>query len=406
MKAPLEGIRVVDFGWRATAPIAARMLAWHGAEVIRIESFTRLCGMRQSPPFPPGTENSLNTSGYFNNFNSSKLAATLNLTFPDAKEIAKGLIKISDVVVENFAAGVMDKLGLGYRDLVKIKPDIVMISHALMGTSGPWKRVSGHGPNVQALAGLDQISGYPDRAPIGSGVAHTDYIVNPHHSSFAILAALYHRRRTGRGQYIDLAQYESVINATGPMMLDYFANGRVQGRIGNRHPQAAPHGVYRCRGEDDNWCAITVFADEEWQQLCQAMGRPELARDPRFDCLECRQANEDALDRIVEGWTSQQTRQDVMEQLQRLGVAAGAVQHAGDLLRGDLQMRARGHYRYPEHPEAGQRAYDGPPFRFSSALSRVERAPLLGEHNEYVYRELLGLQDETMGAHYAQGVFA
>ncbi|MBI3954025.1 MAG: CoA transferase [Chloroflexi bacterium] len=405
MTAPLEGIRVADFGWRAVAPIAARMLAWYGAEVIHIESYTRLCGMRQSGPFPPGTETSLNTSGFFNNFNCSKLAVTLNLATSEGIKVAKGLIKISDVVVENFSGGVMEKLGLGYRDLAQIRPDVILVSHSLMGTSGPWRRVSGHGPNVQAMAGLDHITGYPDRDPIGSGVSHTDYTINPHHSAFAILAALHHRRLTGRGQYIDLAQYESVINATGPMMLEYFANGRVPGRAGNRHPAAAPHGVYRCRDEN-TWCAITVFADEEWQRLCQAIGRPELARDPRFDCLECRQANEDALDRTLEAWTSQRTPGEVMEQLQRCGVAAGAVQHAGDLLTRDPQLRARGHYHYPDHPEAGRRAYDGPPFKLSAAPARVERAPLLAEHNDYLYRELLNLTEETITDYIVQGVIA
>jgi len=403
VKYPLQGIRVVDFSWRATGPIAARMLAWYGAEVIRIESFTRLCGMRQLPPFTPGGEG-LNIGGFFNNCNSSKLAVTLNLSKPKGVEIAKKLIAKSDVVVENFSAGAMENMGLGYDELVKVKPDIIMVSHSIMGLSGPWKEVSGHGPNIQAMSGLDYIMGYPDRPPIGTGVAITDYIVNPHHSALAVLAALHYRQRTGRGQYIDLAQYESVINATGTAILEYTTNRRCQERIGNRIPHAAPHGVYRCRG-NDRWCVISVFQDAEWEALCRVMGQPQLARETRFATLLARKENEDELDRVVEQWTVELTAEEVMLSLQQAGVAAGVVQNAEDLVMRDPQMRARSHYRKVHHVEAGERLYDGPPFILSANPIEVKPAPMLGEHNEYVYGEILGMTEEEITECYVEGIF-
>lgn len=400
---PLQGVRVVDFSWRATGPIAARMLAWHGAEVIRIESATRLCGMRQTPPLTPGV-GGVNVGAYFNNYNSSKLAVALNLSKPKGIDIAKRLIAVSDVVVENFSGGAMEKMGLGYDELVKVKPDIIMVSHSIMGLSGPWKNVSGHGPNIQAMSGLDHIMGYPDRPPIGSNVAITDYIVNPYHSAFAVLAALHYRRLTGRGQYIDLAQYESVVNATGTAILEYTTNKRVQESMGNRAPNAAPHGVYRCRGED-RWCVISVFQDTEWQALCRVMGQPELAGDTRFATLLVRKENEDELDQVVEQWTVGLTAEEVMLSLQQAGVAAGVVQNVKDLVMHDPQMRARGHYQKLHHVEAGERLYDGPPFMLSADPIEVKPAPLLGEHNDYVYSELLGMTEDEINQCYVEGVF-
>ncbi len=400
---PLQGIRVVDFSWRATGPIAARMLAWHGAEVIRIESATRLCGMRQTPPFTPGV-GGLNVGAWFNNYNASKLAIALNLSRPKGIDIAKRLIAVSDVVMENFSGGAMEKMGLGYDELVKVKTDIIMVSHSIMGLSGPWKQVSGHGPNIQAMSGLDHIMGYPDRPPIGSNVAITDYIVNPYHSSFAVLAALHYRHLTGRGQYIDLAQYESVINATGTAILEYTTNKRVQAGMANRVSYAAPHGVYRCLGED-RWCVISVFQDTEWEALCRVMGQPELASGIRFATLLARKENEDELDQVVEQWTAGLTAEEVMVSLQREGVAAGIVENIEDLVMRDSQMKARGHYRTTQHVEAGERLYDGPPFKLSANPIEVKPAPLLGEHNDYVYGELLGMTEDEINQCYVEGIF-
>lgn len=411
-RLPLQGIRVADFGWRAVAPISARMLAWGGAEVIRIESTTRHDGARTTPPLTPGVQGSYNVSGWFNNYNSNKLSISLNLRHPKARDLALKLVSISDIVVENFSGGVMERLGLGYEELRKVKPDIIMASHSLTGLTGPWQHVRGHGPMAAAMAGMHYISGYPDRDPIAPGQAYTDYIVNPHHSAYVLLAALHYRQRTGRGQYIDLSQYESIIHTTGTMVLEYTTLGRVRQRTGNRSPYAAPQNVYPCQPvghngtSDDRWCAISIATDEEWRSLCREMGRPELADDPRFATFAGRKENEEAIDEIIAAWTAGQQAEDVMRQLQAVGVAAGVVQNAKNLLVDDPQMKARGHYRKVVHAEAGETTYDGPPFKLSASPIELTPAPLLGEHNDYVLKDLLGLTDDEISEGYAEGYIA
>ena len=410
-RMPLEGIRVADFGWRAVAPICARMLAWGGAEVIRVESATRHDGARLTPPLRPNVEGSFNVSHFFNNKNSSKLSISLNLRHPMGKELARRLVSKCDIVVENFAGGVMDRLGLGYEDLRKVRPDLIMASHSLPGLSGPWKQLKGHGPMAAAMAGMNALSGYPDAAPIAPGQAYTDYIVNPHHSAFAILAALHHRRRTGRGQYIDLAQYESIIHTTGTAVLEYTALGHVRTRMGNRSPHAAPQGIYACRPETfdgrqlERWCVLSVGGDEEWRALCCAIGRPAMADDPRFATFAGRKENVDQLDAILSAWTAEQRAEDAMRTLQAAGVAAGVVENGKDLFE-DPQMIARRHYRTVQHAEAGEEHYDGPPFTLSECPIEVRPAPLLGEHNDYVFRDLLGLTDDAISEGYADGYIA
>ena len=418
-RLPLAGIRVADFGWRAVAPISARMLAWGGAEVIRVESTTRHDGARLTPPLTPGVEGSYNVSAWFNNYNSNKLSISLNLRHPAGCDLALKLVALSDIVVENFAGGVMDRLGLGYQDLCKVKPDIIMASHSLTGLTGPWKHVRGHGPMAAAMAGMHFLSGYPDRDPIATGQAYTDYVVNPHHSAYALLAALHYRRRTGTGQYIDLSQYESIAQTTGTAVLEYTTLGRVRQRMANRSPYTAPQGVYPCQpdgeagqGNDgaphslERWCAVSVATDEEWRSLCRVMGRPELGGDPRYATFAARKEHEDELDEVIAAWTSGQRAEDVMRCLQEAGVAAGVVQNARDLLTADPQMAARGHYRRLVHAEAGETSYDGPPFTLSECPIELRPAPLLGEHNDYVFKEILGLTDAEISAGYTDGVIA
>jgi benzylsuccinate CoA-transferase BbsF subunit len=410
-RMPLEGIRVADFGWRAVAPIAARMLGWGGAEVIRVESATRHDGARLTPPLTPNVEGSFNVSHFFNNKNTNKLSISLNLRHPEGKALAKRLVAKCDIVVENFAGGVMARLGLGYDDLCAVRPDLIMISHSLTGLSGPWKHIKGHGPMAAAMAGMNALSGYPDAAPIAPGQAYTDYIVNPHHSVFALLAALHHRRRTGKGQYIDLAQYESIIHTTGTAMLEYTALGRVRTRMGNRSPYAAPQGIYPCRPETvdgqqlDRWGVISAGSDGEWQSLCCAIDHPEMAHDPCYATLPLRKQREDQIDAIISAWTSERLAEDVMTTLQAAGVAAGVVQNARDLFA-DPQLAARGHYRTLDHSEAGRTRYDGPPFVLSECPIELRPAPLLGEHNDYVFHDLLGLGEDEISAGYAAGYIA
>jgi benzylsuccinate CoA-transferase BbsF subunit len=408
---PLEGIRVADFGWRAVAPICARMLAWGGAEVIRIESATRHDGARLTPPLAPHGEGSFNASHFFNNKNTNKRSVTLNLRDKRGKALALGLAGKCDIVVENFAGGVMARLGLGYEDIRALRPDVIMISHSLTGLSGPWKQVKGHGPMAAAMAGMNALSGYPDAAPIAPGQAYTDYIVNPHHSVFALLAALHYRRRTGKGQYIDLAQYESIVHTTGTAMLEYTALGRIRKRDGNRSPNAAPQGIYACRAEEyegqrlERWCVISVGTNEEWRRLCAAIGCPDLGEDARYATFEARKLREDEIDAMISVWTADRRPEDVMRILQAAGVAAGAVNNARDMFE-DPQIVARGHYREVVHPETGATRYDGPPFTLSGCTLEVTPPPLLGEDNDYVFRDLLGLSDDEISDGYAEGFIA
>jgi benzylsuccinate CoA-transferase BbsF subunit len=410
-KMPLEGIRVLDFGWRAVAPISARMLAWGGAEVIRIESTTRHDGARQMDPVPPGGEDSFNMSGWFNNYNSNKLSISLNLRDPRGKELALRMVPDADIVVENFSAGTMNRMGLGYEALAAIKPDIIMASHSLAGLTGPWKHVKGHGPMGAAMAGLHYLAGYEDSDPIAPGQAFTDYTVNPYVSSYALMAALHHRRRTGKGQYIDLSQYESIVSTAGTTVLEYTALGRVRPRTGNRSPNAAPQGVYPCKpihidGQmEERWCAISISTDEEWQALCGVIGRPELAEHPSYATFQARKDHEDETDPIISEWTSDSLAEDVMQRLQQAGVSAGVVQNGKELVE-DPQLAARGHYRKVVHAEAGERIYEGPPFIMSECPVEIKPAPLLGEHNDYVFRNILNLTEEEINEGFVEGYIA
>jgi benzylsuccinate CoA-transferase BbsF subunit len=263
-----------------------------------------------------------------------------------------------------------------------------------------------------SMAGMHALSGYPDREPIAPGQAYTDYVVNPHHSAYALLAALHFRRRTGRGQYIDLAQYESIVQTTGTMVLEYTTLGRSHERSGNRSPYAAPQGVYPCLPEERNgtpeerWCAVSVEGDEEWCALCRVIERPELGDERRYATAAARADHADEIDAIISAWTAKRRAEDVMLRLQEAGVAAGVVQDSEDLLTRDPQLAARGHYRRVVHAEAGETRYDGPPFTLSACPIELRPAPLLGEHNDYVFKELLGLSDAEISAGYTANFIA
>jgi crotonobetainyl-CoA:carnitine CoA-transferase CaiB-like acyl-CoA transferase len=266
----------------------------------------------------------------------------------------------------------------------------------MQGAGGPHGHFGGFGFVITPLAGLSHLSGFPHREPVGLGTNYTDYVINPGHAVIATLAALRHRNRTGKGQVIEVAQVESSICAVGTAILDYTANGRVGARRGNRLEHAAPHGVYRCAG-DDCWCAIAVFTDSEWLALRRVMGDPEWAQEERFATLRGRKENEDALDLLVEGWTALHSAMEVMETLQAADVPAGIVQSARDVLENDPHLRARGFYVYQEHAEAGRTAYDSPGFRLSKTPGRpLSPAPMLGEHTARVCAEVLGMDDEEM----------
>jgi benzylsuccinate CoA-transferase BbsF subunit len=391
---PLEGVKVADFTWVWTGPTTTKVLADFGATVFKIESEVRWDVWRIQPPFK-GDDQGPNRGAVFNSINTSKKSVTLNLAHPKALEIAKKFVAWADVVTDNFAGGAMERMGLGYEVLKKIKPDIIMMSSALMGQTGPWHNSPGYGDQLSAISGLHEISGWPDRSPGEIGF-YTDFIA-PRFNALTLLAALDFRRRTGKGQYLDIAQYQGGVQFVAPSILDYVVNNRVATRQGNDDPYAAPHGSYPCRGED-RWCVIAVSTEEEWQGFCKVIGNPEWTRDSKFTSLENRKKNRQELDALVASWTINEIDEEVMTRLQNAGVPAGRINDARDHLDNNPQMAFREFYQKREHPELGTYRPPRQPCILSKSPCQIKRAPLMGEHTEYALKEIIGLTDEEIEA--------
>lgn len=383
---PLAGVRIADFTWVWAGPFATLQLAHLGAEVIRVESQNRVCVTRRLPPFADGQPGP-NRSGYYNQFNQGKLSLSLNFKQPEAIAIAKKLVLVSDVVSENFAAGVMDKLGLGYDELKKIKPDIVMISMSGYGAVGPESSYVSYGPAQAPLSGLSSLTGFPDFPPMHVGFSYGD----PNgglHGAFAILAALMHRQRTGQGQYIDMSQMETSIALLGDAVMAQVMNNAQPPRIGNHDPHMAPHGLFHCAGED-RWVSIVVASEEEWQRLCIGMETPELATDARFSSLMERKQHEDALENLIGAWTETLSAEEVTATLQAVGVAAYPALTNKELAEDEHLQQRRFFVELP-HPEVGIRRHAGLPWVFSDTPCQVRRpAPCLGEQTDEVMQRVL-----------------
>jgi benzylsuccinate CoA-transferase BbsF subunit len=285
----------------------------------------------------------------------------------------------------------MERMGLGYKELRQLKPDIIMVSSCMMGQTGPYSRHPGYGRPLTALTGFTNITGWPDRDATELNV-YTDFVA-PHFSTLAILAALDYRDRTGKGQYIDISQYECCIHFMEPLILDYNINGRIANRNGNRNPYAVPHGVFRCQGED-TWCAIALFDDDEWGKLCKVVGSPAWTSDSRFATSQARKENEDELEKMIDRWTIKHPAEEVMRMMQAAGLAAGVLETGKELMEDDPQLKSRRFFWQLDHPEVGKYHAERPPFILSKSPCEVRRAPLLGEHNEYVSKEILGMSDE------------
>lgn len=396
----LKGVKIADFSWALVGPITTNMFSVWGAEVIKIEGRSRPDSRRIAAPFKDNIPG-LNRSCTFNPYNLGKLSVALNLAVPRGIEVAKKIVAWADIVVDNFAGTAMNRMGLGYEVLKKIKPDLIMLSSCPMGQTGSYPTARAIGAHLTALSGLQSIAGWPDQEPAGLD-SYTDFI-SPYFNAVAILAALDYHRRTGKGQYLDLSQYEDCIHFVGPQVLDYTVNGRVNPRVGNQHANAAPHNAYRCRG-DDRWCTIAVFSDEQWRAFCGVIGNPPWTKDPKFQTLSARKQNESELDRRVEEWTINYSAEDVQNLMQKAGVGAGVVETAEDMLENDPQFKAREFFWRLEHPEVGMYRAPGPPYKMSKASPDLKRAPLLGEHNEYVLKQIAGLSDEEVGDLVAAGV--
>lgn len=403
---PLKGIKVVDLTWVGAGPLCTRVMAMSGAEVIRIESQKRIDLMRNVGPYRSGKAGNINASGRYNGMNNDKLGITLDLTSPKGLDLTKALIRRCDVVAHNFAAGVMQKLGLSYEDVKEIKPDVIYLAMTIMGEEGPHRGFRGFGTHISALAGINHLTGLPERPPGVFSFAYPDFTSNPYHASVAVLAALFHRRKTGEGQLIDLAQYESTLCLVGPAILQYTANGQVPQRRGNNVDYAMPHGAFPCAGSD-RWCVIAVTCEQEWEGLCRALGSPEWCLDPKFATFSARSENEEVLNERLSTWTRALPPEEVMQLLQKEGVPAGVVRDFQELLDKDLQIQHRQFYTPMEHPEGGPIRYSGMAYRSSEARWSVEQnAPCLGQHNDYVFKDILGLSSAEMAQLKEEGVIA
>jgi len=397
----LEGIKVLDFSWAFAGPFISAYLGDYGAEVIKVESQSRLDLTRVTSPYKDGITG-VNRSGCFLVANNSKYGISLNLRHPCASEITDKLIAWADIVVENFGAGVMERLGLGYDELKKINPKIIMLSATIQGRTGPHSTFAGYGWNTTAVTGIGNLTGWPDRSPVGTLQAYPDSVV-PWFGAVAILAALDYRRRTGKGQYIDISQYETTCQFLAPLILDYMANDRVATRAGNRCPYAAPHGVYRCRG-DDRWCAISVFDETEWEAFCRVIGSPDWTENDKFSSFDGRKASEDELDSLIEQWTVSFTPEEVMTLMQQAGVPAGVVETNKELFE-DPQLKHRDYFQLVKHSEIGECYQQAWPIEMSKSPLKIRPAPCLGEHNEYVFTKILGLSDSEFVDYLNDGVF-
>jgi crotonobetainyl-CoA:carnitine CoA-transferase CaiB-like acyl-CoA transferase len=399
---PMRHVRVLDLSWYATGPIATKYLADHGAEVIKIESASRPDGLRQAPPWQ-GSYEDLNTSQFFANYNTSKRSLSLNLATLAARQLVKRLVQEwADVVVESFTPGTMAKWGLDYAALRRLRPNVIMLSTCMQGQTGPHAHYAGFGNLLASLCGFYHLTGYADSGPMPVYGAYTDFIAC-RFVGLVLLAALEHRRRTGEGQYIDVSQYEASLHLLAPTLLDYAANERLTPRHGNASPAAAPHGIYRCKGED-RWCAIAVTTQDEWQAFCEVLGRPFWTRRSRFATLDTRLKHAQELDRRVEAWTRMLPSLTVMHMLQQAGVPAGVVQNGADIYR-DPQLHHRGFFVELAHPRMGDVPYEGHQFHLSQSPGALwSPAPLLGEHTTTVLRDILRLPATTIAQLEAQGV--
>lgn len=408
----LEGLRILDLTQVAVGPYATFMLGYMGAEVIKVESCSRMDISRgQARPTPgahrvyPGGEpgeRPWNRAGHHVHRNVNKMSVTLDLATPQGKEIFLALARICDVLAENYRASVMDRLGLGYDVVSRVNPQLIYLKISSQGATGPERDYGSLGSTLEQTAGLAAVTGYEDGTPLMTNETFPDPVVGIL-SVGALMAALRRRRRTGRGGLVDVAQREVTVGMQGDAFLDFQVTGRVAGLTGNTHPTRNPQGVYPCVG-DDNWVAVSVGSDDEWRGLCRAIGRPEMADNPRFASSALRVQARDVIDDIIGKWTSERDHYQAMHILQAHGVPAGAVLKGGEIIT-DPHLESRGFWDWVEHPEAGGYNQVTIPWKLSkSPRKQATPAPGLGEHNYFVLGELLGMTGAEIEGLQEQGV--
>ena len=390
-KLALEGINVLDFTWVIAGPLITKCLADYGAKVVRVETIDHPCFLRTSAPFKNGK--GPDSSTYFAYFNPNKYSVSLNLKSPEGIRTAHKLADWADIVVENYVPGALKRLGLDYDSLRKTNPDIIMLSTAGFGQTGPMSPLPMSGNILVALTGFNSFSGWPGRDCVQPFGPVNDFVV-PYFALSSILASLRYRQKTGQGQYIDISQLEAGIQFLIPGMLDYTVNRHQPENVGNTSQNAVPHGVYPC--QDNRWCAIAVFSDIEWKAFCSAIGNPSLAYDPKFNTFLNRKRNETELNELVSQWTIKQTPENVMVLLQNAGVQSGIVESARDVCE-DPQLKADNYFWNMQHPVIGDCMHLGEAAILSEtpAVPRMP-APCLGEHTEFVASEFLHLPDDEL----------
>ena len=372
--APLSGVRVADFSWIIAGPTATRHLALMGAEVIKVGSARRP---------DPSTRGSA-----FHVYNQSKRYAAMNLSQQRGKELALDLVGLCDVVVENYAAGVFERLGLGYDTLSRVKPDVIMIASSGTGHSGPDRDYVAYGSLLQHYTGWNSISGYPEQDPIKGGLWADPWVGME--LAMITLAALNHRAETGTGQYVDFSMAEALSASLPEALLEYQMTGEEPEPIGNRDRFAAPHGVYKCRG-DDSWIAIEVHHEGDWRALALAIERADLLEEPGLSTPSGRRSRERELDAAISEWTAQLDEWEAFERLQKAGVPCGPSLDMGRL-HSERHLNEGGYLVPVEYPDGAERTLPTLPWRFDGQPTReVRPAPTLGQDSDYVYRELLGL---------------
>ncbi|NMG45056.1 CoA transferase [Aromatoleum toluvorans] len=390
----LEGIVVCDFSWVGAGPIATSVLAQCGADVIKIESVKRPDTLRRGEPFKDGIGTGLDRSGYFAARNANKRDIALDMNNPRARDVAVRLIAQSDIVINNFRVGQMEKWKLGWDEVREINPRAIYVTMSLQGIEGPHSRFMGYGVNLNALCGLTARAGFPGKPPFGTGTNYTDHVMVPTHTLFGIMAALLEREVSGRGQTVSISQLDSAICMTPSAPMAFAANGETLGPLGYGDPQAAPHGVYTTLGYR-KWIAIAVFDDAQWAAMRRVMGNPPWAEDDRFATSESRRRHVAELDERIECWTATQHGDHLMEALLKAGVPAGEVRDAREAIE-DEQLRSRGFWAYLDHPEVGITLYNRAPIVFSrTPLEMKTAAPSIGQHTREVLGGKLGYsQDE------------
>ena len=382
MALPLEGIRILDFTWVVAGPVATRILADHGAEVVKIE--------RKNPP-PLGNRK----LGLQCDLHRNKVSLALNMAEPRGLEIARQLAAKCDVVMDNFSARVMRAWGMDYDSLVAVNPGIICISMSGLGHTGPRSSYVSYGPTLQALSGYTMLMADANGEPAGYGYSYAD-MCGGYTGALAALIALWNRKRTGQGQFVDLSQFEGVTSVIGTSLMDISVNNRVQEPFGytSQEGPSAPHGVYRCRPLDDDndrWVAISVRTQAEWSRFVEAIGSPAWAGDPKFRTLYLRMRNRDELDTLVTRWTIERSAEDAMSTLQRAHVAAGVVSNGIDICKRDPQLRDRGFWPIVKTPGDKSTHVTGIPFKLSSGSGSIRSAgPEVGENGDYVLGEILG----------------